>query len=70
VTAPSDTVDEVDLAPVRTYWQLVRRRFLRHRLAVISLVILAALIAYALLRKQYAPAYLAPTVCLGVVAAV
>lgn len=47
MTAPSDTVDEVDLAPVRTYWQLVRRRFLRHRLAVISLVILAVLIAYA-----------------------
>lgn len=40
---PSD-VDEVDLVPVRTYWQLVRQRFLRHRLAVISLVVLAILI--------------------------
>ncbi|MCY7418894.1 MAG: ABC transporter permease, partial [Chloroflexi bacterium] len=40
---PND-VDEVDLVPVRTYWQLVRQRFLRHRLAVISLVVLAILI--------------------------
>lgn len=37
-------VDEVDLVPVRTYWQLVRLRFLRHRLAVIALVTLAILI--------------------------
>jgi peptide/nickel transport system permease protein len=37
-------VDEVDLVPVRTYWQLVRIRFLRHRLAVIALVTLALLI--------------------------
>lgn len=41
---PSD-IDEVDLVPVRTYWQLVRQRFLRHRLAVISVVVLAILIA-------------------------
>jgi peptide/nickel transport system permease protein len=41
---PTD-VDEVDLVPVRTYWQLVRQRFLRHRLAVIAVVILAILIA-------------------------
>ena len=40
---PSE-VDEVDLVPVRTYWQLVRQRFLRHRLAVIAVVILAILI--------------------------
>jgi len=40
---PTD-VDEVDLVPVRTYWQLVRQRFLRHRLAVIAVVILAILI--------------------------
>ena len=39
--------DEVDLVPVRTYWQLVRQRFLRHRLAVIALVTLAILIAIA-----------------------
>ena len=37
-------VDEVDLVPVRTYWQLVRIRFLRHRLAVIALISLAVLI--------------------------
>lgn len=37
-------IDEVDLVPVRTYWQLVRIRFLRHRLAVIALVTLALLI--------------------------
>jgi peptide/nickel transport system permease protein len=54
VTAPaatnlSDEVDEVDLAPVRTYWQLVRRRFVRHRMAVISLFVLAVLIAYAVI---------------------
>ena len=29
-------VDEVDLVPVRTYWQLVRQRFVRHQLAVIA----------------------------------
>ncbi len=40
-------IDEVDLVPVRTYWQLVRERFLQHRLAVISLVTLAVLIALA-----------------------
>ena len=49
VTGLSDEVDEVDLAPVRTYWQLVRRRFVRHRMAVISLFVLAVLIAYAVL---------------------
>ena len=35
---------EVDLTPVRTYWQLVRQRFLRHRLAVIALFVLAVLV--------------------------
>lgn len=40
---PSE-VDEVDLVPVRTYWQLVRQRFLRHRLAVIAVVTLAILV--------------------------
>jgi len=37
-------IDEVDLVPVRTYWQLVRLRFVRHRLAVIALVTLSILI--------------------------
>jgi peptide/nickel transport system permease protein len=41
--------DEVDLTPIRTYWQLVRMRFMRHRLAVISLVILTVLVAYAVI---------------------
>jgi peptide/nickel transport system permease protein len=40
-----DDVDEVDLVAVRTYWQLVRQRFLRHRLAVIAVVLLTILIA-------------------------
>jgi ABC-type dipeptide/oligopeptide/nickel transport system permease subunit len=42
-------IDEVDLTPVRTYWQLVRQRFVRHRLAVISLVVLALLLGFALI---------------------
>lgn len=41
-------VDEVDLTPVRTYWQLVRQRFVRHRLAVIAFFLMAILIAMAL----------------------
>jgi ABC-type dipeptide/oligopeptide/nickel transport system permease subunit len=40
-------VDEVDLVPVRTYWQLVRQRFLRHKLAVIAAVMLTILVAVA-----------------------
>jgi peptide/nickel transport system permease protein len=42
-------VDEVDLIPVRTYWQMVRRRFLRNRLAVVALLLLVVLIALALI---------------------
>jgi peptide/nickel transport system permease protein len=42
--AEFEAVDEVDLTPVRTYWQLVRRRFLRHRLAVAAAIILLVLI--------------------------
>ncbi len=42
-------VDEVDLTPVRTYWQLVRQRFVRHRLAVIAFFLMAILIAMAVL---------------------
>ncbi len=44
ILAEAGEVDEVDLVPVRTYWQLVRMRFLRHRLAVIALVTLSILI--------------------------
>lgn len=36
--------DEVDLVAVQTYWQLVRKRFLRNRTAVIGLVMLAILV--------------------------
>ena len=41
-------VDEVDLVPVRTFWQLVRQRFLRHRLAVIAVFTLLIIIAIAI----------------------
>ncbi|MBA2299403.1 MAG: ABC transporter permease [Chloroflexi bacterium] len=41
--------DEVDLIPVRTYWMLVRQRFLQHRLAVMALFLMAALIALAVI---------------------
>lgn len=47
--ADAPEIDEVDLTPVRTYWQLVRQRFMRHRMAVISLFILVLLLAYALI---------------------
>ncbi len=40
-------IDEVDLIPVRTYWQLVRQRFMQHQLAVIALVLLAVLVILA-----------------------
>jgi peptide/nickel transport system permease protein len=42
-------VDEVDLTPVRTYWQLVRQRFVRHRLAVIAFFLMIILVAMAVL---------------------
>ena len=45
----SNEVDEVDLVPVRTYWQLVRQRFLRHKLAVIAVVVLSLLVALAVI---------------------
>ncbi|HEX8026159.1 MAG TPA: ABC transporter permease [Candidatus Limnocylindrales bacterium] len=44
VNPPANEVDEVDLVPVQTYWQLVRRRFMQNRLAVIALVLMAILI--------------------------
>jgi peptide/nickel transport system permease protein len=37
-------VDEVDLTPVRTYWELVRQRFVRHRLAVIAFFLMSVLV--------------------------
>jgi peptide/nickel transport system permease protein len=41
-------IDEVDLTPVRTYWQLARQRFVQHRLAVVGLVIMATLVTAAI----------------------
>jgi peptide/nickel transport system permease protein len=41
-------IDEVDLTPVRTYWQMVRRRFLQNRLAVVALFLLAIMIGLAI----------------------
>jgi len=45
--APDGAVDEVDLIPVRTYWQLVRQRFAQHRLAVVALLLMVGLVALA-----------------------
>ena len=33
-------IDEVDLLPVRTYWNLVAARFRQNRLAVVGLIML------------------------------
>ena len=41
--APS-AIDEVDLLPVRTYWNLVATRFRQNRLAVVGLVMLVILV--------------------------
>jgi peptide/nickel transport system permease protein len=41
--------DEVDLIPVRTYWMLVRQRFLQHRLAVVALFLMGILVALAVI---------------------
>jgi peptide/nickel transport system permease protein len=45
---PANDQDEVDLIPVQTYWQLVRRRFFAHRLAVIALFLLGTMVALAI----------------------
>ncbi|MBA3587958.1 MAG: ABC transporter permease [Chloroflexi bacterium] len=39
---------EIDRTPVRTYWQLVRQRFMKHRLAVFAVIVLIVLATYAL----------------------
>lgn len=47
---PADAdYDEVDLVPVQTYWQLVRRRFLQNRMATLALILMAILIASAII---------------------
>ncbi len=40
--------DDVDRTEVRSYWYLVRRRFIRHRLAVMGAITLASLIVLSL----------------------
>lgn len=49
LTTAAGEVDEVDLIPVRTYWQLVRQRFAQHKLAVIALVLMILLVAFAVI---------------------
>ena len=46
--ATTGEFDEVDLVPVRTYWQLVRRRFLQNRMAVLGFALLLVLITSAI----------------------
>jgi ABC-type dipeptide/oligopeptide/nickel transport system permease subunit len=48
VLAPISDTEEIDLIPVRTYWQLVRQRFMQHRLAVIALFLMLTLVAFAI----------------------
>ena len=40
---------EIDRTPVRTYWQLVRQRFMKHRLAVFAVIMLIILAAFAII---------------------
>jgi len=43
-----EETDDVDRSEVRSYWQLARQRFVRHRLAVLGAIALALLIVAAL----------------------
>jgi ABC-type dipeptide/oligopeptide/nickel transport system permease subunit len=45
--ATDSEFDELDRTPVRTFWQLVRQRFLQHKLAVAGLVVMIILITLA-----------------------
>jgi peptide/nickel transport system permease protein len=47
VSAAGD-YDEVDLVAVQTYWQLVRRRFVRNRTAVLGAILLTVLVVSAI----------------------
>ncbi len=40
---------EIDRTPVRTYWSLVRQRFMQHRLAVFAVIVLVLLAGYAII---------------------
>ena len=42
-------VDEIDLVPVRTYWQLVRQRFARNKLAVFGIITMIIIILIAII---------------------
>jgi peptide/nickel transport system permease protein len=46
--AELDDTDDLDRTEVRTYWQLVRQRFVKHRLAVLGAMTLVLLIVLAL----------------------
>jgi peptide/nickel transport system permease protein len=46
--AQLDDTDDLDRTEVRTYWQLVRQRFLKHRLAVLGAMTLVLLVVLAL----------------------
>ena len=48
-TTDAEDLEDIDRTEVRTYWQLVRRRFYRHWLAVIGVVTLLILSAGALI---------------------
>lgn len=47
-TANAADFDEVDLVAVQTYWQLVRRRFVRNKTAVLGAILLTILVVSAI----------------------
>ena len=57
-----EDTDDLDRTEVRTYWQLVRGRFLRHRLAVFGAVTLALLVVLSLVVPAVAGDSLRPNV--------
>lgn len=60
-SAAATSAGEVPDTAVRSQWQLFRRRFLRHKLAVLSLAILVTLILCALFASVIAPYELNPS---------
>src|SRR5262245_49088605 len=48
VNPPANEIDEVDLVPVQTYWQLVRKRFFQNKLAVFGLFLMTVLISFSI----------------------
>jgi peptide/nickel transport system permease protein len=59
---------EVKEAPARSQWQLIRRRFLRHKLAVASLVLLLLMFLVVLFADQVAPYELNPSLTAEILA--